>query len=220
VLIAKNNNNELIIIESSKDPKTNLKKENILFEKVKKGIYNSVIRMWINNECLIKGLHKHNQYGWYRKDIAKKLNIPVFKRITGGGVVYHDLGNLNWSFIIRTSSNYFSGKEIFERASSIIISILEKYKLEAYFSQPNRIEIEGYKISGMAARISGEALLVHGTLLINTDLKRLNLLCIPPPNCPPVQNVSFWKHITIDDIIKLFIKQLRNTDLKKIFEFK
>lgn len=218
MLIAKNNGKDIIIVENNTKPKLNLEKENNLFEEVEKGKYNSIIRIWINDECLVKGIHKHKNYGWYREDLAKKLGIPVYERKTGGGVVYHDLGNLNWSFFIQTSLHYFDGKEMFEKAANIIVKILNKLKLEAYFAQPNRIEIEGYKISGMAARASNKALLIHGTLLINTNLNRLNLLCIPPPNSPPVQNISYWKNVNVNEIIHLFVKELKNIDLKKLFK--
>lgn len=220
MLIARNNRKDILILEENKNPKLNLKKENELFTKVEQGKYDSIIRLWINEECLVKGIRKHEKYGWYRADLAKKLNIPVYQRKTGGGVVYHDLGNLNWSLFIRTSLHYFESKEIFETASNIIVNILNKLNLNAYFSEPNRIEIEGYKISGMAARASNKALLIHGTLLVNTNLNRLNLLCIPPPNCPPVQNISYWKKISIEEIVNLFLKEAKNLNIKNYFKLK
>ncbi len=208
-------NRTLIVLEKSTNPKYNIRKESVLFRRIEKSPYDIIFRLWINEECLVRGISRSKRYGWYRANIAKKLKIPVYKRITGGGVVYHDLGNLNWSFFAKANLRYCEGKIIFEKFSNIIVEALNKIGIKAYFAQPNRIEVEGLKISGMAARVSNNALLIHGTLLVNTNLERLNMLCIPPPDSPPVENISKWKKVSVDLISKELIKYVRKIDFKK-----
>jgi lipoate-protein ligase A len=62
--------------------------------------------------------------------------------------------------------------------------------IDAAFAAPNRIDAAGRKVSGIAARASLEAVLVHGTLLVTSDIQRLNALCIYPPGCPRVVNLA------------------------------
>ncbi len=108
-------------------------------------------------------------------------------------MVYHDEGNLNWSFFLRTPGSFQSPTASFDRASKFIIDTLDRLSVRAKFSPPNRIDVSDRKVSGMAARSTVRTLLVHGTLLLNSDLEVLNQLCIPPPGCPPVSNLSEWK---------------------------
>ena len=117
----------------------------------------------------------------------------MIERTTGGGVVYHDDGNLNWSFFMSTSGPIQAPTASFDRGSKFITGALSRLGIRAKFSPPNRIDVSGRKVSGMAARSTVRTLLVHGTLLLNSDLKLLNKLCIPPAGCPPVSNISEWK---------------------------
>ncbi|HIQ30454.1 MAG TPA: lipoate--protein ligase family protein [Candidatus Caldiarchaeum subterraneum] len=173
----------------------------------------SVVRFWRNSECLVAGPRKSRYYGWYREDMARKMNVKIFTRSTGGGVVFHDLGNLNWSFYIKKEQKSFTPPlEIFKSAALMICNVLnKKYNVNACFAPPNRIDVNGYKISGMAARSTSNAILVHGTLLFRTDLDKLDKLCIPPPDCPPVTNLCYINsELTIDKFIFHFYENLKS----------
>ena len=115
------------------------------------------------------------------------------ERSTGGGVVYQDEGNLNWSFYFRTEGSFISPTKLFGLGSKYLIEALGNLGVEAVFSAPNRIDAHGRKISGMAARSTKNTALVHGTLLLSSDLDKLNRLCIPPPGSPLVANLTEWK---------------------------
>ncbi len=174
-----------------------------------------MLRFWRNSECLVRGRAASPKYGWFREEVAARLGIPVLERSTGGGVVYQDLGNLNWSFFLKTSGKMLSPRAVFEQASSHVVEALKSLGVPACFSNPNRIEAAGRKVSGMAARSSIRTLLVHGTLLLNTDLERLNMLCIPPAGCPPVSNVSeFSKEISVEDVITRVFEGLRQSGFR------
>src|SRR5579883_973880 len=165
-----------VIFSQTRNPELNLAKEKAIFFEVESRSSPDTLFFWINDECLV----------------AEEMKIPVYKRFTGGGVVYHDLGNLNWSFFVRTNGGFRSPEKIFREYSKFIIESLKQLGLDAYFAPPNRIEVAGKKVSGMAARSGLKCLLVHGTLLLNSNLERLNLLCIPPPESPEVANLSQW----------------------------
>jgi lipoate-protein ligase A len=178
--------------DKTRDPLVNLKRETELFAGVDSGALPECLRFWVNSPCLVRGRAKNANYGWYNAELAAQLGVPVIERSTGGGVVYHDEGNLNWSFFFRTSGGFLSPTTSFDQASKYIIAALGRLGIQAKFSPPNRIDVFNRKVSGMAARSTIHAFLVHGTLLLNSDLEKLNRLCIPPPGCPPVSNLCEW----------------------------
>lgn len=182
----------LVQFDRTQDPVRNLRREEEIFGLVEDGNLPEFVRFWTNTECLVRGRVRHARYGWYDQKLAEELGVPVLVRSTGGGVVYHDLGNLNWSFFLRTSGAFLSPTAVFGRASKYLIEALGSLGVPAQFSPPNRIDVSGRKVSGMAARSTVHTILVHGTLLLNSDLDRLNLLCMPPAGCPPVSNLSEW----------------------------
>jgi len=186
----------LVHFDRTRDPATNLTRETELFAEVEGGVLPELARFWVNSECLVRGEARSEKYGWYREDIAAKMKIPILTRSTGGGVVYHDEGNLNWSFFLRNSGSFPSPTAAFEAGSRYIVKALERQGIHAEFSPPNRIDVSSRKVSGMAARFTVRTILVHGTLLIDSDLEKLNALCIPPAGCPPVSNLNEWaRHI-------------------------
>jgi len=206
-----------VIVSESTDPAANLSLEAGLFERVERGESSDSLLFYVNSTCLVRGRTRSPSYGWYNEELAQRLGIRVYSRITGGGVVYHDLGNLNWSFILRVKEGFLSPRKVFEEGSKYIVKSLNTLGLEAHYSPPNRIDIANSKISGMAAYSSVKTLLVHGTLLINTDLKLLNRLCIPPPGCPKVTNIREYAPIQIEDAINCIINTLLKAGFKPRF---
>jgi len=182
----------LVYFDRTRDPNANLAREQELFHQVETGELPALVRFWVDSECLVRGMAKSANYGWYNELLANSMKVPVIVRSTGGGVVYHDEGNLNWSFFLTGRRAFVSPTKVFDEVSRYVVSALGRLGLQAKFSPPNRIDVEERKVSGMAARSTARALLVHGTLLLNTDLDRLNRLCIPPEGCPPVANLREW----------------------------
>jgi len=101
------------------------------------------------------------------KQMAEK-GISLIRRESGGGAVYHDTGNLNFSFIC--------GKErmVKEEKTALVTGALKSLGIEAEAGARNDIYIEGKKISGSAGRYTSSIALHHGTLLIDSDLEALN----------------------------------------------
>jgi lipoate-protein ligase A len=205
-----------IIQASITNPAQNLKEEEEIFEKVERGRLGNTARFWVNDKCLVKGRARTSKYGWYREEEALRLGIPVYERTTGGGVVYHDLGNLNWSFFVRIPGRLLSPERVFREGSAFVVVALKKIGIDAYFAPPNRIEVSGYKVSGMAARSTINTLLVHGTLLLNSDLNMLNRLCIPPEGCPPVRNLNEWAKFDIEQFVESVRSEMVHSGFKPV----
>lgn len=199
-------------------PIQNLRRDDEIFDSVEGGSSPECVRFWVNQECLVKGLTKSKKYGWFAEELASNLGVPVYQRSTGGGVVYHDLGNLNWTFYLRNpAGSFLSPPRVFSGASSFVVRGLNRLGIKAEFSAPNRIEVEHRKVSGMAARSSINTLLVHGTLLLQSNLSRLNQLCEPPPESPPVANLCEWReNLTMYEVIQATVLELEGSGFTTI----
>lgn len=202
-----------LLVDKATDPAENLGREDALFARVDSGDLPELVRFWVNTECLVRGRVRHPRYGWYNEELAASLGVPVYVRSTGGGVVYHDEGNLNWSFFIRTAGRYLSPAAGFELGSAPVVEALQTLRVEARFVPPNRIEVGGNKVSGMAGRSTKRVLLVHGTLLLNTNLRRLNELCLAPSGCPPVANLAgLGPNLGKEKIVSAVAERLRRAE--------
>jgi len=188
-----------VIVTEDTDPARNLTLEESLLREVDAGTRGDTFRLWINDPCLVAGPRRSARYGWFREDVAAQLGVPVFSRESGGGAVYHDHGNVNWSFYLRREEGFVGVTKLFRPFAERIAAVVTTLGIAASFALPNRIDAAGLKISGLAARAIHKAALVHGTLLVATDLERLNALCLFPPGCPAVVNLrDFAPGITAD----------------------
>lgn len=142
--------------------------------------------MWENCESVIIG---RAQLAAYETDLAycQKNGIPVVRRFTAGGAVYNGPGNLNWSiFVAREATSgslrYVSAPlAIFRMAAGPVKSALNSSGVDAMFEPPNTIVTDEGKISGMAAYVSKDGFVCHGTLLLGANLERLKALTTPHP---------------------------------------
>ncbi len=198
-----------IIVTERTDPAANLALERELLREVEDGLRAETVRLWVNDECLVRGPHRSRSSGWYHEARVRELGVQVHTRSTGGGCVYHDHGNLNWSFSLRQSEGYVGYPSLFRWCAGFVIEALRALGIDASFGVPNRIDVAGRKVSGLAARALRHASLVHGTLLIATDLERVDALCIPPPGCPPVARLcEFNSNLTVPEVIESIVRVL------------
>lgn len=205
----------LVVRDRTTDPETNLAREDELFRRAESGDLSQMLRLWVDSECLVRGKARNRRYGWYHESVARKMGVRVIERATGGGVVYHDEGNLNWSFFLTNPRRMLSPAQMFEEASKYVVGALGALGVPANFAPPNRVDVQGRKVSGMAARSTPKVRLVHGTLLVDSDLEKLNALCIAPEGCPPVANVSEWTGpIATADVIAAFVNHLKRSGVK------
>ena len=125
-----------------------------------------ILFLCVNSPCVVIG---KNQNPWRecRLSLMKKEGVPLARRISGGGAVYHDEGNLNVGLIVpRTEYRE-------EKQYELILKTLEKFGIKAAKLRENSLAVDGKKFSGQAFCFRGDRVLHHGTLLINSDLKRL-----------------------------------------------
>ena len=150
----------------SHDPRFNLALEEHLFEH----FTDEFLILYRNDSSVIIGKHQ-NAVAECNIPFLTKENIPFIRRFSGGGTVYHDLNNINFSFI----SQGLDTKVIdFKKYANPVIDFLISKGLNATLSERNDILLGGKKISGHAAHAKNKRALHHGTLLFNADLNNLS----------------------------------------------
>ena len=131
--------------------------------------------LWQNEPTVVIGKNQ-NAFVEINREYTDKNGIHIARRITGGGAVYHDLGNLNYTFISKRSEK---GSIDFEYFTRPIISALKSLSVYAVLSGRNDILVDGKKISGNAQYSTEDRTLHHGTLLFDSDLGVLSdALCV------------------------------------------
>jgi lipoate---protein ligase len=149
----------------STDPFFNLAIEEILF----KGNEDEFLILGINSPSVIIGKHQSAHREINTRFITEN-KIPVIRRISGGGTVYHDTGNLNFTFILQSSP----GKQVdFPKYTKPVIDFLSSLGIHAAFEGKNDIKVNGLKISGNAEHVRHNRVLHHGTLLFSSSLEKL-----------------------------------------------
>jgi Lipoate-protein ligase A len=198
-----------ILISNTFKPSFNLALEEVLLNHVNSGREENILRLWINTKSAIVAFHE-KVYEVIDVDYCLLNDIEINRRITGGGAVYHDEGNLNWSFFFkRCIFEKFNLIELYKYFSEIIISALRKINITAKFYEPNWIGIDGKKISGMAGYIKNNSLLIHGTLLINANLENLKKVCKLHWKYPPTVNISSYKSIEVKEMMEKIIEEVK-----------
>ena len=125
-----------------------------------------VFMLWQNEPTVVIGKNQ-NAYAEVDLAVAREKGIHVSRRITGGGAVYHDLGNVNFSFICANNSE--TGLD-FARFTAPIVKALAAIGLRVELSGRNDLLLDGQKFSGNAQYSAGGRTLHHGTLLFDADL--------------------------------------------------
>ena len=156
-----------LIVDSTTDPAWNLAAEEYLLTQRSEPFF----RLWRNADSVIIGRHQ-NAYAEIDFDYVDRNHIPVVRRLTGGGAVFHDLGNVNYSFFDLRS----------RRFTDVVLEALRALGIEGACSGRNDLVLsDGRKFSGTAVCKHGDRVLEHGTLLFDASVERLAAALRPRP---------------------------------------
>lgn len=142
------------------------------------------VRVWTNERSVVIG---RAQLAEYETDLeyCRTAGIPVVRRITAGGTVYHGPGNVNWSLFVGRDFRQGDIRYVwdvtgmFAMAAGLVIKVADRCGVKTWLDEPNRILSDEGKVSGMAAYISRDGLLCHGTFLLAADLEEAKRVTEP-----------------------------------------
>ncbi|MGL4911273.1 MAG: lipoate--protein ligase [Romboutsia sp.] len=162
----------LLIYNEKTNPYFNLAMEEYLLKNFNEDLF----ILWRNEPSVIVGKNQ-NTLSEINLEYIKENNIPVVRRQSGGGAVFHDLGNINFTFI----ANDNKGFSDFKRFTQPIIDLLNTLDINAEFSGRNDLLINGKKFSGNAQYNYKNRVMHHGTLLFSSEITDLsNALKVKP----------------------------------------
>lgn len=150
----------------STDPYFNIATEDYLLHQFKEDFF----FLYVDHPSVICGKHQ-NVLAEINYPYVKEHDIAVVRRLSGGGTVYHDLGNVNFCFIM----NVEDGKQVdFKKHTAPLMKVIESFGATPFLGERNDIVLDDKKVSGNAEHVWKNRVLHHGTLLFDSDLGRLN----------------------------------------------
>ena len=161
------------IQSNSHDPFFNLASEEYLLKSFREDLF----LLYRNKPSIVVGKHQ-NTLAEINLSYVMDQGITVARRISGGGTVYHDLGNLNFAFITNGSEGYLVDYRKYTRP---LIDAMETMGLKVSLGSRNELLLKKLKISGTASHVYKQRVLHHGTLLFSSSMDRLSLALKVPP---------------------------------------
>ncbi|WP_313756751.1 lipoate--protein ligase [Tissierella sp.] len=160
----------IYVINNSNDPFFNHAAEEYLMN----NFDDEIFMLWINKPSILIGRNQ-NTVSEINLDYVKNNGIEVVRRLSGGGTVYNDFGNMNFTFITNRNPLEPQVKNGFEKFALPVINALQSLGVNAVFTGRNDITIDDKKFSGNAQYFQKYKLLHHGTLLFDCDMSKLSL---------------------------------------------
>ncbi len=171
-----------LLISTSHHPAFNLATEDFLFNQCE----GEFAFFYCNDPCVVIG---SNQVWQHEVDVAfcEQNGISVFRRLSGGGAVYHDRGNLNYSFIHqKTPENSGTTAEFLHP----VVEALSRMGIMAIIGKRKDLWLpDGNKISGTASHVTMNRVLQHGTLLYDSNIEMLKGSLNPPNQLSPAKGI-------------------------------
>jgi len=141
---------------------------------------------------------------------CKRRGIRIVRRITGGGNIYTDRGCLIYSLTFK-QNNLRDPHDIFRDVCGAMVKAIERLDVDVIYKEPNDILVNGKKVSGSALIIKGDTVLIHGTVLVSTDVSLIEKLLLRRANVG-VSNLEIesGREIDINEIKNLLRKEFEN----------
>ncbi len=200
------------------DPQINLAIEEYALKNL--DINETYLLFYINAPSIIIGKNQ-NTIEEINTQYVDDNGIKVVRRLSGGGAVYHDLGNLNFSFITKDDGESFHN---YKKFTEPVIEALHKLGVNAQLSGRNDIEVEGRKISGNAQFSTRGRMFSHGTLMFDSEIDHVvSALKVKKDKIESkgiksvrsrVANISEFlnEKITIEEFRQMLLRYIFNTD--------
>ena len=208
----------ITIINKKTDPRYNLALEEYVLKNLE--TEEDIILLWQNEPAIIIGRNQ-NTIEEINVEYVKEKNIHVVRRTSGGGAVYHDLGNLNYTFV---TNNLKDNLNNYRKFTEPVIDALKDLGVPAEFSGRNDIVVDGKKISGNAQSYYKNRMFHHGTILLNIDLDDVaKMLKVKADKIESkgikstrsrVNNILpyFKKKMSMEEFIDFLLKHILKTD--------
>jgi len=201
-------------VNQSDDPYYNQAFEEYLFEHAPE---DDILLLWRNRPAVVCGCYQ-NPFAEVSVPAAQKAGVAIVRRPTGGGAVYHDRGNVNYTRIAPKQSD---GAD-YGRFIRPVAAALNRLGIPAEFTRTCDISVDGRKVSGSAQKIAGGRVLHHGTLLYDTDLTALRALANGRQahyeakgiaSVPwPVDNMKRYAHMDTEAFAQALLAELAGPD--------
>jgi lipoate-protein ligase A len=176
-----------------------------------------LLLFYVNSNAIIIGRNQ-NTIEEIDSDVVATKHIQVVRRVSGGGAVYHDNGNLNFSFMTRDVNGRFNRYDTF---NGPVLAVLHDLGIPAELSGRNDIVVEGRKISGNAQFAASDRMLSHGTLLVDSNVDELVAALRPKPGKVESKGIKSIRSrvANINEFLSTPITavELRERILEKIF---
>ena len=212
--------------EGMTDPRINLAIEEYALRQLPAD--ESYLLFYINEPSIIIGKNQ-NTIEEINPEYVKDQHLHVVRRLSGGGAVYHDLGNLNFSFITKDDGNSFHN---FQKFTEPVVEALRKLGVEAALSGRNDIQVGERKISGNAQFATKGRMFSHGTLLFDSEIENVvSALKVNPDKIQSkgiksirsrVANIAEFlqEPITIEQFRKKLLESIFSTEQAQVPQYK
>lgn len=165
----------LLHVEIPRNAGMNMALDEAIFLAMTEKAVPSTVRFWRNERAVVIG-RSQSVDAEVNLELCEKKDVQVVRRLSGGGAVYHDLGNLNYTLVMDIENQLIRNLGITESyrvLSSGLVEGLKEFGLTPNFKPLTDIFIGDKKVSGSSQARKGGALLYHATLLVDTDLNML-----------------------------------------------
>lgn len=166
----------ILFFEEPDNPYYNMAFEEALFKARYYGVVDDTLRIWRNRNAIVLGYFTRLDEE-VNVELARSLGSAIVRRFTGGGAVYHDMGNLNYTIVVKVPNTNMGPLDyIYGHLLYGMLRALKLLGVEPIIENTNDIIVHGRKVSGNASSFRGTTYILHGTLLLYTSpelIKRL-----------------------------------------------